>query len=333
MISAKDLEYHNQESSDPTYAETYFLIFSVPEESISGNAYVLARPNVGVTLSSIHINKGICMHAHEAEYSDAPMHLPAPKSFSNFTLANGLSLQGSNAGRDYRFSYQGRDNLCNFDLNFKGVMDPYDALDPNHNPMLETFSNTEDATGAGDSWSQGHYDLVGHIEGELELYGKRYQVNCVDGLDRSWGPRLEWNASPVSWMHMTFGKDLAFHLIMTLDIDNRTTRYTTFRFGYVAEKGEMIPVVAAEVVGENCGMLGMHRHIKLRDNKGREWEMFGSALSAYPWHSAYSSFISYQSLYRWTMGERVGYSSVTDVVGLTTLGKHFSKLANAGIAR
>jgi len=326
MIRNEDLEYHNQNSDDPTFAETYFLVFSIPEESISGNAYVLARPNVGVTLSSIYIHKGICQNAFEVDYSDAPMHLAAPKKFSEFTLENGFGLKGTNNGRDYRFHYNGRDNLCNFDLNFTGLMDPYDALDPNHNPMLEQFANAEEATGAGDSWSHGHYDLVGHIQGELELYGKHYKVDCVDGLDRSWGPRLEWNAPAVSWMHMTFGKDLAFHLIMTLDIENNTTKYTTFRFGYMVENGEMIPLVAAEVAAENCGMLGMHRIIRIRDKKGREWEMYGSAVAAAPWHSAYSSFISFQTLYRWTMGAKVGYANVTDVMGVTTLGKKLSKL-------
>lgn len=327
MITAKDLEYHNKKSDDPTFAETYFLIFSIPEESISGNAYVLARPNIGVTLSSIYINKGICHNAYEAEFSDAPMHLAAPKKFSDFTLDNGFSLKAFDKGRNYKFNYQSRDDLCKFDLDFTGIMDPFDALDPQHNPMLEAFSNTEEATGAGDSWSQGHYDLVGRIRGELELYGKRYKVDCIDGLDRSWGPRLEWNAAPVSWMHMCLGEDLSFHLIMTLDLSSGTPTYTTFRFGYVVKDGETSGIVSATVSGENSGMLGVFRCIQIRDQKGREWEIIGSAIAAAPWHSAYGSFISFQSLYRWATGNKVGYSNVTDVVGLTTLGNTFSKIA------
>lgn len=327
MITDADLEYHHHQSDDPTYAETYFLIFSVPEASISGNAYVLARPNVGVVLSSIYINKGICHNAFEAEFADAPMHLPAPAKFSAFSLDNGFSLSASDAGKNYQFKYESRDQLCRFDLNFAGIMAPFDALDPSHNPMLDSFSNLEEATGAGDSWAKGHYDLVGRITGELELYGKHYRVNCVDGLDRSWGPRLEWNAAPVSWMHMCFDDDLAFHLIMSLDVSEKTPKYTTFRFGYVVDNGETCGIVSATVSGENSGMLGMFRHVQLRDAKGREWEMFGSAIAAAPWHSAYGSFISFQSLYRWSMANRVGYSNVTDVVGLTELGKAFAKTA------
>ncbi|MCK9285852.1 MAG: hypothetical protein M0P39_16410 [Rhodocyclaceae bacterium] len=328
MIRAKDLDYHNKQTTDPTYAETFFLIFSVPEESISGNAYVLVRPNVGAILSSIYVHKGICQNAWQADYADAPMHLKAPEKLSSFTLANGFGLSGSNEARDYRFQYQGREGLCTFDLNFKGIMEPFDALDPDQNPMLDKFASTEEAMGAGDGWAQGHYDTIGHITGELSLYGKKYTVDCVDGLDRSWGPRMEWNASPVSWMHMTFGPDLAFHLVMTLDVRKEKTSYTTFRFGYAAVNGEVTGIVAAEVIGENAGMLGVSRIVRIRDAKGREWEMHGAAIAAAPWHSAYGSFISFQTLYRWTMGDRKGHSSVTDVVGLTTLGKRLSRLGS-----
>jgi hypothetical protein len=328
MITGKDLDYHNKSTTDPTYAETYFLIFSVPEESISGNAYLLVRPNVGVVLSSIYVHKGICLNAWEADYADAPMHLKAPEKLSDFTLANGFSLSGSNNARDYHFRYEGRDKLCSFDLDVKGIMQPFDALDPNQNPMLDKFANTEEALGAGDGWAQGHYDTIGHITGELSLYGKKYKVDCVDGIDRSWGPRLEWNASPVSWMHMTFGPDLAFHLVMTLDVSKSGVRYTTFRFGYAVVNGEVTGVVGAEVAGSNAGMLGMSRIVRIRDAKGREWEMFGAAVAAAPWHSAYGSFTSFQTLYRWTMGDRTGFSSVTDVVGLTTLGKRLSRLGS-----
>ncbi|MCK9504116.1 MAG: hypothetical protein M0Q95_08025 [Porticoccaceae bacterium] len=325
MIDIKDLDYHHQHCDDPTWAETYFLIFSCPEAAISGNAYILSRPNVGVTLGSVYVHQGICHNTWEADYSDAPMHLPTPEKFSDFTLDNGLSLMGSNNARDYHLRYDGRDGLCKFDLNFKGVMDPFDALDPQHNPMLKSFDSLEDATGA-DGWTGGHYDLVGHVTGELELYGKKYKIDCYDGLDRSWGPRLEWNGSPVSWIHMGFGDDLAFHLVMTLKMTPKSYESNELRFGYVTVDGETSGVVAAEVTGQNSGMLGTYREVKIRDAKGREWSMFGTAIAAAPWHTAYGSFISFQTLYRWTMGDRTAYSHTTEVIGQTTLGKHFSRL-------
>ena len=330
MITAADLDFHNQNSPDFDHAETLFLIFSVPEARISGNAYVLCRPNAGICLSSVYVHQGIHANAWTVDYSDAPMHVKCPDTMANFTLSNGLSVKGSNGARDYHFRYDGRDGLCRFDLDFKGLMDPFDPLDPAQNPMLEVFAgDLEASTGAGDSWTKGHYDLVGRITGELELYGQRFDVSCVDGLDRSWGPRAEWNSAPVSWMHLTFGDDLAFHLVVTLDIVGGQQVYTTFRFGYAVVDGECCAVTAAEVEAESVGMLGMHRIVRITDARGRQWEMVGAAIAAAPWHTAYTSFISFQSLYRWTMGDRVGFSNVTDVIGVTTLSNRFSRLANS----
>lgn len=329
MITERDLRLHHADSEAHDHAETLFLIFSVPEARISGNAYVLARPNAGVCLSSIYVHQGIHAQAWTVDYSDAPMHLACPDTLADFSLANGLSVKGSNGARDYHFRYEGRDGLCRFDLDFTGLMDPFDPLDPGQNTMLARFGNdAEAATGAGDAWTKGHYDLVGRIEGELELYGRTFAVSCVDGLDRSWGPRAEWNSAPVSWMHLTFGDDLAFHLVMTLDVVNGQTVYTTFRFGYAVVDGECCSIDAAEVDAESIGLLGMHRVVRIIDAKGRQWEMVGGAIAAAPWHTAYPSFISFQSLYRWTMGERIGFSSVTDVIGVTTLSRRLSRLAN-----
>ena len=330
MITDADLHFHNADSPSFDHAETLFLIFSVPEARISGNAYVLCRPNAGVCLSSIYVHQGIHANAWTVDYSDAPMHLKCPDTMADFTLSNGLSVQGSNGARDYRLRYEGTGGLCRFDLDFKGLMEPFNPLDPVQNPMLDVFSgDLEASTGAGDSWTKGHYDLVGRITGTLELYGKRFNVSCVDGLDRSWGPRAEWNSAPVSWMHLTFGDDLAFHLVVTLDVVNSQQVYTTFRFGYALVDGESCAVIAAEVKGESVGMLGMHRIVRITDAKGRQWEMVGAAIAAAPWHTAYTSFISFQSLYRWTMGSRTGFSNVTDVIGVTTLSNRLSRLAQA----
>ena len=330
MITDADLHFHNADSPSFDHAETLFLIFSVPEARISGNAYVLCRPNAGVCLSSVYVHQGIHANAWTVDYSDAPMHLKCPDTMADFTLSNGLSVQGSNGARDYRLRYEGTGGLCRFDLDFKGLMEPFNPLDPVQNPMLDVFSgDLEASTGAGDSWTKGHYDLVGRITGTLELYGRRFDVSCVDGLDRSWGPRAEWNSAPVSWMHLTFGDDLAFHLVVTLDVVNSQQIYTTFRFGYALVDGESCAVISAEVKGESVGMLGMHRIVRITDAKGRQWEMVGAAIAAAPWHTAYTSFISFQSLYRWTMGSRTGFSNVTDVIGVTTLSNRLSRLAQA----
>lgn len=82
MITERDMEFHNSGSEEFDFAETMFLIFSIPEEKISGNAYLLCRPNAGVCLSSVYIHQGICKDAWQVDYADSPMHLQCPDRLS-----------------------------------------------------------------------------------------------------------------------------------------------------------------------------------------------------------------------------------------------------------
>jgi hypothetical protein len=329
VIGADGAELHQADPGVFNWAETTFLIFSVPEAALSGSVYLLARPNAGVCLSSIYIHQGICVHPYQVAYADAQMHLPCPDRLSGFTLPNGFGIDATRPPEDYRFRYDGPDGRCRFDLDFRGRMAPFDAHDPEHNPLLTTFGNAQEAGGFGEAWANGHFDLVGHITGRLELDGRSWEVDCWDGLDHSWGPRGEWNLPPVAWMHMTFGPELGVHLAMTLDAAGGTTAYHTLRFGYVADGSGVTGVASAEVEAENDGMLGMRRVVRITDAKGRSFEMVGEAVAAAPWYVAYPSFVSFQSLYRWTMagtgvrGEpplvRVGFSHITDVFSLASL--------------
>lgn len=64
------------------------------------------------------------------------------------------------------------------------------------------------------------------------------------------------------------------------------------------------------------------------DRRGRCWEMVGAAIAVAQWHTAYPSFLSFKSLACWMIGERVGFSDVTEVVGITRLSKRRPRLAS-----
>ena len=106
MIRAGDCEFHPRDPADWTWTETTALIFSVPEAGILGNAYVLARPNLGVALSSVAIAQGFCRQPFEIDFNDCQVHLPCPESFTSYSLPNGLSVEVSNAPRDYHLRYE-----------------------------------------------------------------------------------------------------------------------------------------------------------------------------------------------------------------------------------
>ncbi|MFD4972451.1 hypothetical protein [Streptomyces sp. NPDC058424] len=323
MITDVDTEFHPRDPEDRTWTETMFLPFVVPEEGIFGNVYVLARPNVGVATSSILVGQGFCPQPYDVDFTDPQVHLPCPTSFAKFSLENGLTVDAPTPGQ-YDLSYRNALGACSFDLAFRGLHDPFDPNDPEQNPLLATDRATGD-TRHGDEWENGHYEVKGHITGTLELRGRRYTVDCYEGMDHSWGPRTETGTRSVAWMSVNFGPELAMHLAVLLDLRDGRVTYERLRFGFVVEHGEVTPLVDARITAEHTQMLAMNNHIVVTDARGRSWEFFGTAISSHPWYSFNPSHVSYQGVFRYHWGDKVGYGEAADIYGLDYLAERMSR--------
>ena len=328
MITDSDTDFHPRDPADLTWTETNFLPFIVPEAGVFGNVYVLARPNVGVATSSILVGQGLCRQPFEIDFTDPQVHLPCPESFSDYTLANGLSVQAPNP-RDYRFSYHNTLDACSFQLRFEGLHQPFDPGDPDENPLLASDRAGSDAR-RGDAWENGHYELKGHITGELELRGRRYEVDCYEGMDHSWGPRTELGTRAVAWVSINFGAELAMHLAMLIDVRSGQVTYERPRFGFIVEQGEVHPIVEATIEANHLEMLVTGNHIRATDARGREYEFFGAAIAAHPWYSFNPCHVSFQSILRYQWDGRVGYGEMADIFGLDYLADRLSRHARRG---
>lgn len=317
MIRPEDLDYHPNDPSVRNWAETIVCVFSVPEAGILGNAYVLARPNVGAAISSVVVQSGFATNATEMDFVDPQVHMPAPERFSDFTLPSGLSLLATDAPRDFAVRYESNTpGACSLDLRFAAISDPFDTHDPEQNPLVTPSMDT----GLGDVWSNGHMDAVGHVTGELVLRGTRYEVDCYDGMDRSWGPRAEVGTSAAAWIHVTLGPDFALHVAMALSIDDAgRVHYDAMRFGYVVEDGELFGLTDATVTAARIDMVPVSNHIVATDVRGRRYEFRGSAVGGYPWHQFSPAYVCYQSLMRYESEGRVGYAEHGDIFGLEYL--------------
>ena len=133
MIQASDIDFHPRDPADRIWTETTYVAFNVPEAGLHGTLYVLARPNLGVAMSSVVIARGVRRRPHEVDFCDPQIHLPCPASYSEFTLANGLSVQ-ANSLTDWRFKYTHKLGACSFDLALRGLHHPFDPTDPRENP-------------------------------------------------------------------------------------------------------------------------------------------------------------------------------------------------------
>jgi hypothetical protein len=325
MITAADADFHPRDKSDRTWTETTFLPFCVPEEQIFGNAYVLARPNVGIVSSSIIVTRGLCRQPYEIDFSDPQMHLPCPPSFTKYSLANGLSVEGSTVPANYHLTYKNVLGACSFDLHFRGLHRPFDPHDPAENPLLKAHADQPPDPRIGAHWATGHFEVKGHITGELELRGKRYKVDCYDGMDHSWGPRAETGTRAVAWISVNMGEELAFHLAVPMNIRNGEVSYDKLRFGFVVDKGETFGLVEATVEADRVDMMPISNHIRTKDVRGKEWEFFGTVVGGHPWYTFNPSHTCFQVLMCYRSGNQVGYGEFGDIFGLDYLSERMSR--------
>lgn len=335
MITPEDMDWHPSDPAQQNWAETLVCVFSVPEAGILGNAYVLARPNVGAAISSVVVHGGFATRVHEIDFADPQVHMPAPEKFSDFTLPSGLSLHVDDAPRDFSVRYESNaPGACRLDLRFEAIHEPYDTHDTAHNPLMVTDAHGARDTGLGDVWNNGHMDAVGHVTGTLELRGETYEVDCYDGMDRSWGARAEVGQAGAAWIHVTLGPDYALHVGMALRIDDDgTVVYDSLRFGYVVEHGEMVGLTSATVTAARIDMVAVSNHIVATDANGKTHEFRGTAVGGYPWHQFSPAYVCYQSLMRYERDGVVGHAEHGDIFGLEYLGRRMSAAGRRAVGR
>jgi len=309
MITADDYRFHERDASDDTWTETVFQIFSVPEYGISGNIYVLTRPNLGICHSSIEIHQGICLHPWQVHHNDSQMHLRCPDDFSDFTLANGLTFK-AHSEREHEWHYESRDGVCTLDLTYSAICEPTDARDPAQVPQASA-SKVEGYGG----WNNGHLEGKGRVRGKLRLRDKTFEIDCVEGVNKSWGPRNDWGNQGASWIHVDLGDGLSAFMIMGLSIEERKVRYGPLKYGYVLVGGERRPLLQAEMTATRTDMLVTSAKVSFEDDRGERYHAIGQTVAAGPWYNFNPSSAGYQCLMRWTSGDRVGHSHIADFVG------------------
>ena len=313
MIEFSDFGFHPSDPDEIAWTETLFMIFSVPEAGISGNLYTLARPNLGVCHSSIEIHRGFCLQPWRIHHNDPQMHLRCPADFADFRLDNGLRFQAVDA-RTFRFQYDSLDGNCSLELGFEAVCDPYDPHDPRDNPLVAG------AKVAGyDGWNNGHMEGKGRITGSLRLRDRTFAVDCIDGMDKSWGVRRDWGNKGATWVQVGLGDDLNAFMVFGLRFENKEVVYGPFNYGFVAKGGERRPLVRGSMRAQRSDMLVMRALVEFEDDRGERYEALGTTIAAAPWYNFNPSSAAFQTLMRWEGGGRVGYSHIADFAGLAYL--------------
>ena len=324
MIAPEDSDFHPTDPTLTTWTETIGFWFAIPEEQIYGNVYVLARPNVGATISSINVVQGINRYPFTVDLTDPQMHNSCPDSMVNFELTSGLKVNVEKPPTDYRFRYENIADVCSFDMTLEGSMPAWDPNDPAENPLL-SISESHTDLGLGDAWAGGHLDFIGRVRGELTLRGKTYQIDSMGGMDRSWGERTELGQAAISYIHIPFDEDFGVHLVTGIELVGGEVVYGPIRFGYVHENGEVFGLVDATVAGHQSALSPFANEIAVTDSRGRTFRFNGSAVASAPWYTFSPSYVTFQALMKYEHEGKQGYGIMADTYGIEFLADRTSR--------
>jgi len=323
MITIDDFKFHERDPADRTWTETLFIIFSNAEHAISGNLYCLARPNMGVIHNSIKIHKGFSFHPWQIDHNDTQMHLPCPEDYSDFTLENGLSFKAHSAS-DLEWHYKSLDGNCEVDLDFKAACPLIDTHDPEDNPLAG-----QSKVKGYEGWNNGHMEGKGHITGRLLMHGKEYEIDCVDGINKSWGPRNDWGSRGATWVHIDLGDELNAFLVLDINFENKEIVYGPFRYGYMAKGGQRWAIINATMRAERLDMLVTRAVVELEDANGDKHTVYGKTIAGAPWYNFNPSSAAFQTLMHWQCGNLSGHSHIADFVGLGYLSRGMADQSSA----
>ena len=317
MIKPEDASLHPPTSDDPTWAETNFFGFYVPEINLNCGVYALFRPNLGVALSTVCLNSRRAYTHWDADYCDMQVHLPMGPDFDllDYRLPNGLSVRALEPNMAYEVEYDGGDDTS-LHFSYRSLMPAFDIHDPDQSPMA-----ADKAEGADFSWGtayNGHFDQTGVFEGEVVLYGRRLPFRCVSTWDHSWGPRGERHAHEMSWLHAHFSDDLAIHGIFDFDTADGG-RTLSLSHGYVLDHGEVYGLQAGTGTTSRHGHFPEQKTLEVTDRRGQTFSLRGEAMTAFPW-LAWPNVIGFNALMRWADADgRPAIGETQDFYGLQAI--------------
>ena len=167
-MTAADDELHPPASDDPTWSETCWFTFSVPERRLSGQLYPFFVPNLGVMAQGVYVWDDTGSRVWDCRYAKNLWHLPMPSTpLSALRTEAGLRYDVLEPLQRYAVGYDDPDaGDLHVDLQFDAIAAP--------NVLLSS-----------------HLDQPGRYTGTLVLDGETVEVDAFGFRDRSWGPRSQ----------------------------------------------------------------------------------------------------------------------------------------------
>lgn len=252
VVTPEDDAFHRPESDDPSWIETLWFPFFVPEESLSASIRVRLSPNLGELEATVAGWKGESQGLFGDRITES---LEGEPDLRRLHLGDRLSIECQEPLSRYRIRHQGPHS--SLDLEFAAIMPP-NPVPPEASPGM--FA--------------GHFEQSGHVGGTLDLHGRSVEIDCHSIRDRSWGPRHMPERLRLGNAYAT-AADSAFFAYIQPDDDGREL----VTHGYLLRDG--VEAVLTGGLRETTLRDGMPIavHLEAEDAAGRRFELAGECVN------------------------------------------------------
>lgn len=279
IVTPADDGFHPPTSPDPSWIETLWFPFWIPEESISAAVRIWFSPNApaaeqdgspaeaverGQQGGSVAGWQGESRGLFGDRWSE-PFE-PEP-DLRDFKVGERLHIECEKPLSRYRIRHDGPHSRL--DVTFDAIMPPH-PVSPDESPGM--FA--------------GHFEQAGHVTGELVVGGKRRLIDCHSIRDRSWGPRAMPEDIRLGNAHGT-SASRAFFLYVNPTADG-TERITS---GYLLDDGVAAAIVEGTRITELRDGLPVAVSVEARDAAGRTLRAKGpckNAMASNAGHGVYA---------------------------------------------
>ena len=301
LVRNRDARFHQPAFHDPTWTETNWFGFFVPEARLRGSVYALFRPNLGVARVAILVYSRPGESPLDLDYLDDRSAVPIPPdNLDDYRLNNGLAVRMTVPMEEWRIRYDGRHDTA-FDLVLTAMTPPISTLESQvagAGPGYAVFNRP----GTAGATPIGHIDQTMWVTGEARVRGRTHRVDFPSNRDHSWSPRREWGHNVCgNFDEGHFGRDLSFH-VQTRNDPLETGNVT---HGYVVRRGESRRLAAGAGRYVYDGWRISALTYDLEDEAGETYRIVGEPVS---WtHDLLSGSYAVTAVVRWRWEGEVGW--------------------------
>jgi hypothetical protein len=273
----RDDRLHPPPSADPTWGETAWFAFSVPERGLCATLYPLFRNDLGVCALGVAVWDASAYEPWRALYARRLWHVPIPDGDLDDLSIAGLRIRCVEPLSHYQVSFRDGDRIS-VDLDYRGLVPP-------HSPIVTP--------------ERGHLDQPCRVRGTLKLGSEEIAIDGFEMRDRSWGPRDDQRRTRASYSYGIAGEGESF-LASTMELDG----VERVIMGFLIRDGEKHDLVSGtrQVLRRNASGFPEHVRIEATDRADRSLTIEGRCISRLA-EQATAGMFAWMSLTEWSSAD------------------------------